>query len=261
MYSNRRSSTPQGGRGAAQAWGSGFRSDQHDNRQGGGSGRRVEFGSATNQGRGQQSQGGRRQENRQGGRGEPAADWRTLVRHDWQNERPMWPLTCYGHQRDQPNDIEGETSPEEVRWAQMEAARSGQSVQQLQGEFQAAVQAKDDQFQVLLRASRPPSLGGPPIPPTPALGSAPVFGASAPPSLGFGQFGSQAAPPGPAFGTPAPAFMTGGGAFGGGNVRPSFGGGAAPSFGSAAPFGQAGFGTPATPGVAALLAVSEVGAR
>ena len=47
---------------------------------------------------------------RQGGPG----DWRAVVRDDMRAERPMWPLTCYAHERGGANDLLGDVSFEEV---------------------------------------------------------------------------------------------------------------------------------------------------
>ena len=94
-----------------------------------------------------------------------ASNWRDTIKADRSvAERPKWQLTCYGHEREGPNDLPGDISPEEVRWANMQRANQGQtSLQQLASEFKAAEYAKRDQFQALTRAHRPPSLGGPPI--------------------------------------------------------------------------------------------------
>lgn len=63
-------------------------------------------------------------------------------------EFPQWRMTCYGHQRGGANDVTGDTSPEEVWWAQLQAAGAGAAPNQLVAEFDTAVAAKDQQFNV-----------------------------------------------------------------------------------------------------------------
>jgi hypothetical protein len=79
------------------------------------------------------------------------------------SERPAWLLTCYGHEREGANDITGDISPEELRWANMISLRNGATSHNLKNELEAIQRARVEQFQALTRASRPPSLGGPPV--------------------------------------------------------------------------------------------------
>lgn len=51
--------------------------------------------------------------------------WREAVQFDDENERPAWRLTSYGHEREGATDLTGDTSFEELRWQQLQAARSG----------------------------------------------------------------------------------------------------------------------------------------
>ncbi|GAB4819370.1 hypothetical protein N2152v2_006416 [Parachlorella kessleri] len=179
-------------------------------------------------------------------------------------ERPLWVLSCYASEREGQNDLAGDISPEEVRWANMQAAATmGATPPQLAAEFKAARQAKLDQFQALMKARQLPSNGGAMIPapqntiagvaagqsPPGALAGAQPFGGGG--ALGgasvFGQPAAAAAPAAPApspfgklFGAAAPAP-----AFGATTALPQVAPAAAP-FGAAAPAGPApSFGQPA----------------
>ena len=59
------------------------------------------------------------------GRGGGQQSWRETVQFDDENERPPWRLTSYAHERGEPSDLHGDTSFEELRWQQLQAARSG----------------------------------------------------------------------------------------------------------------------------------------
>ena len=94
-------------------------------------------------------------------------NWREVIRDDRSvSERPKWQLTSYGHTREGPNDISGDISPEEVRWANMSmAAQQKATLGQLSSQFKSAEYAMKEQFQALMKSSKPPSLGGRQIPP------------------------------------------------------------------------------------------------
>ncbi len=73
----------------------------------------------------------RQQSAQQGGRGRgrggPAPQkphWKDVVRSDDAGERPPWRLTCYAHERGGGNDLAGDTSFEELRWAQLQVSTS-----------------------------------------------------------------------------------------------------------------------------------------
>ena len=53
------------------------------------------------------------------------------MQFDDENERPPWRLTSYAHERGEPSDLHGDTSFEELRWQQLQAARSGVPVAQV----------------------------------------------------------------------------------------------------------------------------------
>ncbi len=172
-----------------------------------------------------------------GGRGGQTntADFKETVRLDRSAaERPKWQLTCYGHEREGPNDLSGDISAEELRWANMLSAERGASMAQLTNELKAAEKAKVEQFQALQRAHRAPTKGGPSIPPPTATisnlewvesGTYPGSSGIAT-SSGGGAFGSLP------FGQPATTSTP----FGGGGAAAA----AASSFGQPAPtaFGQ-----------------------
>mmetsp|Transcript_20754 Transcript_20754/g.62516 ORF Transcript_20754/g.62516 Transcript_20754/m.62516 type:complete len:498 (-) Transcript_20754:2103-3596(-) len=112
-----------------------------------------------------------------GGRGgAPAASWKEVVRSDHGHERPLWPLTCYGHDREGPNDFTGDVCFEELRWQQLQMARSGAQGAQLDQLWRSGTAATEQKWQALLRAQRPPSLGGPPLQ---AATSSPFVGGAA----------------------------------------------------------------------------------
>eukprot|EP00884_Botryococcus_braunii_P018457 jgi/Botrbrau1/5295/Bobra.0391s0016.3 len=97
--------------------------------------------------------------------GDRRQDWRLVVKDDMTNEQPMWPYTCYAHERNGPNDILGDVSFEEVRWAEQQALASGTNASILVSQFQRAVAERQQQFQKMLKSPRPPSQGGPPVAP------------------------------------------------------------------------------------------------
>ncbi len=49
----------------------------------------------------------------------PKDSWQ-VVSEDLTKEVPLWRLSCYGHQRDGPNDLTGDVSFEEARWKHLE---------------------------------------------------------------------------------------------------------------------------------------------
>ena len=74
--------------------------------------------------------------------------WKRACQQDLE-DRPRWLLSCYGRDH-QAVEIMGDTSPEEVRWADLREMRSGQAGgQQLESRWQAARAMKEKQFKVL----------------------------------------------------------------------------------------------------------------
>ncbi|CAN0838975.1 Zinc finger CCCH domain-containing protein 16 [Linum grandiflorum] len=53
------------------------------------------------------------------------------IAEDFEHERPIWKLTCYGHARSGPCDIVGDISYEELRAAAYEDAKQGMNVQSI----------------------------------------------------------------------------------------------------------------------------------
>ncbi|GAX74526.1 hypothetical protein CEUSTIGMA_g1975.t1 [Chlamydomonas eustigma] len=95
-------------------------------------------------------------------------DARRVVPRDLQQELPQWKLSCYGHNRDGPNDITGDVSMEEARWKHIHDKNVlGKPDHKAAEEFRQAILAKDRELHTLKRAAesgqRLPSLGGPPI--------------------------------------------------------------------------------------------------
>jgi len=121
-------------------------------------------------------------------------------------------------------------SPEELRWANMCTTKAGRAAGQLITEFNQAVSAKDREVEELLRAPRPPSLGGPAIHST----YTGILAASS---------GGPLAPPAPStagvFGRP-PAGGPVGHPFGGGGVGHPFGRSAEPVAAQQSPFSTGG---------------------
>ena len=63
---------------------------------------------------------------------QPSLNWKDTVRADEAGERPAWRLTCYGHEREGPNDLEGgDVSFEELRWAQLQVCCAAINVSRL----------------------------------------------------------------------------------------------------------------------------------
>ncbi|XP_060670584.1 zinc finger CCCH domain-containing protein 16 isoform X2 [Ziziphus jujuba] len=56
---------------------------------------------------------------------------RRIVVEDFENERPLWKLTCYGHLKNAPCDIIGDISYEELRAAAYDDAKRGLSLQSI----------------------------------------------------------------------------------------------------------------------------------
>ncbi|KAK9684006.1 hypothetical protein RND81_10G180200 [Saponaria officinalis] len=201
----------------------------------------VRPGQPANQSQGAQSQGSANHDCT-----DPAVCKR-LITEDFQNERPLWKLTCYGHFKHLPCDISGDISCEELRAEAYSDAKRGLGIQAIVEREKNLEKSKLSDYENLLRNGRtthtqsalsnhspfptvgttPPSLtpqntGASPFSSFgPQQGSSPnmLFGVrpSTPlnnafaPFQGSGPFGSTNAPSGP-FGTQAPA-QTGGNPF------------------------------------------------
>ncbi|XP_023520667.1 zinc finger CCCH domain-containing protein 16 [Cucurbita pepo subsp. pepo] len=139
------------------------------------------------------------------------------IAEDFQNERPLWKLTCYGHSKSQPCDIVGDVSYEELRAIAYDEAKRGISLQSIVERERNLLNSKLSEFESLLhkpyvtplnRASgNQSSLSG-----TNSLSVQPSSQNSGPPSLSsFSQLGASlntgfgarpSNPPNNAFGQP-----------------------------------------------------------
>ncbi|KAL9398659.1 hypothetical protein Peur_007620 [Populus x canadensis] len=120
-----------------------------------------------------------------------------LIAEDFEHERPLWKLTCYGHLRDGPCDIIGDVSYEELRAAAYDDYKRGLSLQSIVEKERNLLNSKLIEFNNLLHN---PNIA--PSKPAPA-GQSPFFGATAnatpaaaqntaPPSVSsFGQLGTS----------------------------------------------------------------------
>ncbi|XP_078437599.1 zinc finger C-x8-C-x5-C-x3-H type family protein isoform X2 [Wolffia australiana] len=71
---------------------------------------------------------------------------RRQIREDFDHERPLWKLTCYGHNRGMRCDIMGDVSYEELRAAAYEDARKGLSLQTIVERERNMINAKLVEF-------------------------------------------------------------------------------------------------------------------
>ncbi|KAG5242936.1 zinc finger CCCH domain-containing protein [Salix suchowensis] len=120
-----------------------------------------------------------------------------LIAEDFEHERPLWKLTCYGHLKSGPCDIIGDVSYEELRAAAYDDYKRGLSLQSIVEKERNLLNSKLIEFNNLLRDSNTA-----PSKPAPA-GQSPFFGATAtatpataqntaPPSVSsFGQLGTS----------------------------------------------------------------------
>lgn len=74
-----------------------------------------------------------------------------LIAEDFEHERPLWRLTCYGHTKNLPCDIYGDISYEELRAAAYEDARMGKSLQAIVERERNLLNSKMVEFENLLR--------------------------------------------------------------------------------------------------------------
>uniref|UniRef100_A0A6N2KTF4 C3H1-type domain-containing protein n=1 Tax=Salix viminalis TaxID=40686 RepID=A0A6N2KTF4_SALVM len=120
-----------------------------------------------------------------------------LIAEDFEHERPLWKLTCYGHLKSGPCDIIGDVSYEELRAAAYDDYKRGLNLQSIVEKERNLLNSKLIEFNNLLRD---PNTA--PSKPAPA-GQSPFFGATAnatpataqntaPPSVSsFGQLGTS----------------------------------------------------------------------
>ncbi|XP_028758538.1 zinc finger CCCH domain-containing protein 46 isoform X5 [Neltuma alba] len=80
----------------------------------------------------------------------PEACKRQIV-EDFEQEKPLWKLTCYGHSKGAPCDIVGDISYEELRAAAYEDAKRGMTLQSIVERERNLLNSKLVEFQNLLR--------------------------------------------------------------------------------------------------------------
>lgn len=129
---------------------------------------------------------------------------------DFQQERPLWRLTCYGHCKNGPCDIVGDISYEELRAAAYDDAKRGLSLQSIVERERGLVNSKLQEIESLLHSpykgasssgfgSPNPFLNNTQTTPVTAQSTKPLFssfnqlgaslntGTAAPPNNSFGQ--------------------------------------------------------------------------
>ncbi|KAL2458173.1 Zinc finger CCCH domain-containing protein 16 [Forsythia ovata] len=70
---------------------------------------------------------------------------------DFENERPQWKLTCYGHNKNGPCDIVGDISYEELRKLAYDEAKRGLSLQSIIDRERSLLNSKLVEFQSLVQ--------------------------------------------------------------------------------------------------------------
>ncbi|CAM8969200.1 unnamed protein product [Rhodiola kirilowii] len=73
------------------------------------------------------------------------------IAEDFEHERPLWKLTCYGHQKCAPCDIIGDVSYEELRMSAYDDAKSGMNHPSIVEKERHLLNAKLVEFETLLR--------------------------------------------------------------------------------------------------------------
>lgn len=140
-----------------------------------------------------------------------------LIAQDFQHERPLWKLTCYGHEKYLPCDVIGDISYEELRAVAYDDAKHGTNLQAIVERERSLVKSKEIEFENLCQnpytkralpsqsnqssfpavgassPSPPPQNSGPSLFPSSSQQSPSsnlLFGArpSTPSNSGFGQF-------------------------------------------------------------------------
>ncbi|KAK4382851.1 Zinc finger CCCH domain-containing protein 46 [Sesamum angolense] len=76
---------------------------------------------------------------------------RRVIVEDLENEKPLWKLTCYGHNRNGPCDIVGDISCEELRALAYDDAKQGKSLQFIIERERSLLNSKLVEFQNLVQ--------------------------------------------------------------------------------------------------------------
>ncbi|KAL6585660.1 hypothetical protein OROMI_002304 [Orobanche minor] len=74
-----------------------------------------------------------------------------LIVEDLENEKPLWKLTCYAHNRNRPCDIVGDVSCEELRALAYDDAKQGRSLQFIIDRERSLLNSKLVEFQNLVQ--------------------------------------------------------------------------------------------------------------
>ncbi|KAL8235049.1 hypothetical protein R6Q59_021149 [Mikania micrantha] len=74
-----------------------------------------------------------------------------LISEDFQHEKPLWKLTCYGHCKYGPCDIVGDVSYEELRASAYDDAKRGTNIQSIVEKERSLLNSKLIEFENLLR--------------------------------------------------------------------------------------------------------------
>ncbi|KAL5839859.1 hypothetical protein ACOSQ4_012467 [Xanthoceras sorbifolium] len=120
-----------------------------------------------------------------------------LIAEDFENERPLWKLTCYSHWKNATCDIVGDVSYEELRAAAYDDAKRGLSLQSIVERERNLLNSKLVEFDNLLRNPYTgPHKSGvasqSPFPAATAIAFSPSPQNSAPPAVSsFSQLGSS----------------------------------------------------------------------
>ncbi|KAI3715246.1 hypothetical protein L6452_22219 [Arctium lappa] len=79
------------------------------------------------------------------------------IKEDFEQEKPLWKLTCYGHLKYGPCDIVGDISCEELRASAYDDAKHGMNIQSIVEKERSLLSSKLIEFENLLRNPYTPS--------------------------------------------------------------------------------------------------------
>lgn len=114
------------------------------------------------------------------------------ISEDYEHEKPLWKLTCYGHSKYGPCDIIGDISYEELRAASYDDAKRGMNIQSIVEKERSLVNSKLIEFENLLRNPyTPPQNSTPPTQNTFSGTTPQIVQNNTPPSVSsFSQLGT-----------------------------------------------------------------------
>ncbi|KAM5552611.1 zinc finger CCCH domain-containing protein 16 [Rosa sericea] len=120
---------------------------------------------------------------------------RSIINEDFERERPLWKLTCYGHSRNSPCDIVGDISYEELRAVAYDDAKRGLNLQSIVERERNLVNTKSIEFENLRKPRAVPlnsTVSQSPFASATANAFLQTPQSSAPPSVSsFSQFGTS----------------------------------------------------------------------